>query len=74
MKKEIRTWKLWWLFVMHIFALIGLAGLYAEYIISVEVNGYIQALAAIVLITLLAVLIGNAVNLLTRILKRKKLW
>ena len=74
MKKGTRTWKLWWLFVMHILAIIGLTGIYSEYVVSIELNGFIQALATVVFITLLAVFIGNAIKLLTRILKRKKLW
>lgn len=74
MKKGIRTWKLWWLFFMHPLAMLGITGIYAEYVVNREVNGFIQLVATVVLITILAILITNAIKLLTRILKRKQLW
>lgn len=74
MKKGTRTRVLWWFFAMHILAVIGLTGIYAEYVVSRELNGFIQLLATVVFITLLAVFIGNTIKLLTRILKRKQLW
>jgi hypothetical protein len=74
MKKGTRTWKLWWMFGIHLLAMMGITGLYAEFVVNYEVNGFIQLVATVVLITSLAVLMSNAIKLLTRILKRKQLW
>lgn len=74
MKKGTRTWKLWAMIFIYIMAMVGVVGVYAEYIISREINGFIQMLATIAIIALLAVFISKTVSLLTRILKRKELW
>jgi hypothetical protein len=59
---------------IHLLAIIGVIGLYAEYIISIELNGFIQFLATIALLGIIAVFIANSIKLLNRILKSKKLW
>lgn len=74
MKKGTRTWKLWAMILVYIMAVIGAVGVYAEYVVNREVNGFIQMLATVAIIALLAVFISKTVSLLTRILKRKELW
>lgn len=74
MKKGTRTWKLYGMLLLHLMAIIGVTGVYAEYAVNQEVNGFIQMLATLALIALLAVFISRSVDLLTRILKRKQLW
>lgn len=74
MKKGTKTWKLWWMLGIHLLAIMGVIGLYAEYIISQDVNGFIQLLSTVVMLTAVGVFISQFVKLLIRILKRKQLW
>jgi len=74
MRKVTKTWKLWWMLGIYIFAIIGVVGLYSEYIINQEVNGYIQTLSTIVMLTIVGVFFSEFIKLLIKILKRKQLW
>lgn len=74
MKKGTKTWKLWWMLIVHVLAIIGITGLYAEYIVSRPVDSTIQLLATLALMAIVAVFITNFVKILIRILKRKQLW
>jgi hypothetical protein len=74
MRKVTKTWKLWWMLFIHLLAIIGIIGLYAEYIVSVELHGFIQFLATVVVVATVSVFIANSIKLLNRILKSKKLW
>ena len=74
MKKGTKTWKLWWMLIVHVLAIIGITGLYAEYIVSRPVDSKIQVLATLALMSIVAVFITNFVKILIRILKRKQLW
>lgn len=74
MKKGTRTWKLWAAMLMY-FWLMGItATLYGEYIVSRDVNGFIQFVTTAALTFLLGFSIARIVSLFNRILKRKQLW
>ena len=74
MKKGTRTWKLWAMIFFYCLFIVTSINVYAEYIISVELNEFIQISAAVILIIILAGCISKIVNLLIKILKRKQLW
>lgn len=74
MRKGTKTWKLWWMLGIYLLAIMGVIGLYAEYIISQDVNGFIQLLSTVVMLTAVGVLMSKFIKLLIRILKRKQLW
>jgi hypothetical protein len=74
MKKETKTWKLWFMIMIYCFSIIGLVGVYSRYFFNVETDEIILFLATICTITLVAVIISQLFKLLTEILKRNKLW
>jgi hypothetical protein len=74
MKKGTRTWKLWVAVLLYLFGIGIVSTLYGEYILSRELNGFLQLLATVVLLCLVGYCIVRTVNLLERILKRRRSW
>tara|TARA_R110000868_G_scaffold36248_4_gene128784 strand:- start:4516 stop:4740 length:225 start_codon:yes stop_codon:yes gene_type:complete len=74
MRKVTKTWKLWWMLGVYVLAIIGIIGLYAEYIVNQEINGFIQLLSTVVMLTIVGVFFSEFIKLLIKILKRKQLW
>lgn len=74
MKRGTKTWKLWAMFCLNIVIILVLTSLYAEYVVSRELNGFLQLLTTITLLGVLAYCVTYNVSLIKRILKRKRLW
>jgi len=72
MKKGTRTWKLWAMIMVYCFSIIGVVGVYSSCFFNVETDEIILLLATISTMSLVAVFVFQLVNLLTRILKRKR--
>jgi hypothetical protein len=72
MKKGTRTWKLKAMVIVYCFSIIGVVGFYYNYFFNVKMNEIILFLATVVTMSLVAVFLTQIVNLLTRILKRKR--
>ena len=72
MKKGTRTWKLWAMVIVYCFSIIGVAGIYFSYFFNVKMDEIILFLATVTTMGLVAVFLSQIVNLLTRILKRKR--
>jgi hypothetical protein len=73
MKKGTRTWKLEAMVVVYCFSIIGVAGVYSRYFFfNVYMNEIILFLATITTMCIIAVFVFQLVNLLTKILKRKR--
>ena len=69
MKKEIKLWKLWWMFIIHFLAIIGVSGLYINYIVPIEMSNTLHIVAAIIVAALTCIFMVNFILLLIRILK-----
>jgi hypothetical protein len=72
MKKETRTWKLKAMVIVYCFSIIGVVGVYYNCLFNVKMNEIILFLATISTMPIIAVFVFQLVNLLTRILKRKR--
>jgi hypothetical protein len=72
MKKGIRTWKLEAMVVVYCFSIIGVVGVYIKCFLNVKMDEIILFLATITTMCIIAVFVFQLVNLLTRILKRKR--
>lgn len=72
MKKGTRTWKLWAMVIVYCFSIIGVDGIYFSYFFNVKIDKIILFLATVTTICLVAVFLIQIVDLLTRILKRKR--
>jgi hypothetical protein len=72
MKKGTRTWKLEAMVVVYCFSIIGVVGVYIKCFLNVYMNEIILFLATITTMCIIAVFVFQLVNLLTRILKRKR--
>jgi hypothetical protein len=72
MKKGTRTWKLKAMVVVYCFSIIGVVGVYIKCFLNVKMDEIILFLATITTMCLVAVFVFQLVNLLTRILKRKR--
>jgi hypothetical protein len=72
MKKGTRTWKLEAMVVVYCFSIIGVVGVYIKCFLNVKMDEIILFLATITTMCIIAVFVFQLVNLLTRILKRKR--
>jgi hypothetical protein len=72
MKKGTRTWKLGAMVIVYCFSIIGVSGIYFKCFFNVKMNEIILFLATVTTMCLAAVFLTQIVNLLTRILKRKR--
>jgi hypothetical protein len=72
MKKGTRTWKLKAMVIVYCFSIIGVVGVYFNCFFNIEMNKIILLLTTITTMCLVAVFVFQLLNLLTRILKRKK--
>lgn len=74
MKKETKTWQLYWLMVMHILAAIAVLTMYGEHVVNQEVDSIIQLVLTIVVLTVVGFFFTQFYKLLNKALKRKKKW
>jgi len=72
MKKGTRTWKLKAMVIVYCFIIIGVVGIYFSYFFNVKIDEIILFLVTVTTMCLVAVFLTQIVNLLTRILKRKR--
>lgn len=72
-KKENKIWSLLFMIMVYIFAIIGTIDLYADYVISLDTEAFIQFIATIATVCLVVFFGTQVIKSILKILKIKEL-
>lgn len=72
-KKKTNIWSLWFMLMVYFCSIIGIVNFYADYIISDEIEGFLQFIATILTVCLVVFFCSQFIKTSINILKRFKL-